>query len=74
MERGKKNIKYSMKIKMFNSHFTAKGADLWVYKEANIKVMMAFKDAVTYKTHAQSYTTKQIKILLNYGNILHLNS
>lgn len=43
-----------MKIKMFNSHFTAKGADLWVYKEANIKVMMALKDAVTYKTHAQS--------------------
>lgn len=49
MERGKKNIKYSMKIKMFNSHFTAKGAGLQVYKETNIKVMMALRDAVTYK-------------------------
>lgn len=49
-----------MKIKMLNSHFTAKGADLWVYKETNIKVMMALRDAVTYKTHSQSYTTKQM--------------
>lgn len=38
-----------MKIKMFNSHFTAKGASLRVYKETNIKVMMALRDAVTYK-------------------------
>lgn len=61
MERGKKNIKYSMKIKMFNSHFTAKGADLWVYKEANIKVMMALRDAVTYDTHAQTIPPNRCK-------------
>lgn len=74
MERGKKNIKYSMKIKMFNSHFTAKGADLWVYKKANIKVMMLSGMRSLMKHMPKAKTTKQIKILLNYGNILHLNS